>query len=115
MRIAENGQSDDRSAERRGAPTKAPSRVRHAAAIWAAYVTALGYLGGEAFKNSTWKPLVVALAIAAAVGLAEIGKRASNSSMADPPSSVGTLTMRRATVSRPTVACCDVARPESAE
>jgi membrane-associated protein len=40
-----------------------------AAATWAAYVTALGYLGGEAFKNSTWKPLAVSLAIAGAVGL----------------------------------------------
>ncbi len=38
-----------------------------AAAVWAAYVTALGYIGGEAFKNSTWKPLVVSLGMAGLV------------------------------------------------
>lgn len=40
-----------------------------AAAVWAVYVTALGYLGGEAFKNSTWKPVVVSLAVAGVVAL----------------------------------------------
>lgn len=40
-----------------------------AAAIWAVYVSALGYLGGEAFKESLWLPLAASLGCATAVGL----------------------------------------------
>jgi membrane-associated protein len=47
-----------------------------AAGVWAAYVTALGYFGGEAFKQSAWKPLLLSLAIAGAVGTAgEVARR----------------------------------------
>ena len=40
-----------------------------AAAIWAVYVSALGYLGGEAFNESLWLPLAASLGCAMAVGL----------------------------------------------
>jgi membrane protein DedA with SNARE-associated domain len=39
------------------------------ATLWSAYATALGYFGGAAFKNSLWKPLVIALATAGLLGL----------------------------------------------
>lgn len=39
-----------------------------AAALWSVYICALGYLGGEAFKDSLWLPLVSSLAAAMAVG-----------------------------------------------
>lgn len=39
-----------------------------AAAIWALYVSMLGYLGGETFKNDLWLPLGASLACAMAVG-----------------------------------------------
>jgi membrane-associated protein len=35
-----------------------------AALAWALYVGLLGYLGGEAFRRSLWKPLAIAAAIA---------------------------------------------------
>lgn len=35
--------------------------------LWAVYATALGYVGGETFQRSLWKPLLVALAVAGAV------------------------------------------------
>lgn len=35
-----------------------------AALTWAVYATLLGYLGGEAFRHSSWKPIVLALAVA---------------------------------------------------
>jgi membrane protein DedA with SNARE-associated domain len=38
------------------------------ASLWSAYAFALGYFGGSAFKNSLWKPLVIALAAAAVIG-----------------------------------------------
>jgi membrane-associated protein len=41
-----------------------------AAKLWAVYATMLGYLGGEAFQASIWKPLAFALALAALVTLA---------------------------------------------
>jgi membrane-associated protein len=42
----------------------------------AAYVTALGYFGREAFKDSSWKPLLFSFAVAAAVaGGGEIARR----------------------------------------
>jgi membrane-associated protein len=40
-----------------------------AAGIWAVYISALGYLGGETFKESVWLPLASSLAFAMAVGL----------------------------------------------
>jgi membrane-associated protein len=47
-----------------------------AAAIWALYVSMLGYLGGETFKNDLWLPLGASLACAMAVGLGfEIWRR----------------------------------------
>jgi membrane protein DedA with SNARE-associated domain len=47
-------------------------------ALWAAYATALGYFGGEAFKENLWKPLLTALAVATVVaGLGELWRRRS--------------------------------------
>lgn len=40
-----------------------------AASLWSVYICALGYLGGEAFKDSLWLPLASSLAAAMAVGL----------------------------------------------
>jgi len=40
-----------------------------AATLWAVYVSMLGYLGGETFKDSLWLPLASSLAVAALVGL----------------------------------------------
>ena len=40
-----------------------------AAAIWAFYVSMLGYLGGEAFQDSLWLPLAASFACAMLVGL----------------------------------------------
>lgn len=40
-----------------------------AAALWALYVSMLGYLGGETFKHSLWLPLASSLGLAMAVGL----------------------------------------------
>ena len=39
-----------------------------AASIWALYVSMLGYLGGEAFEDSLWLPLLTSFAGAMAVG-----------------------------------------------
>ena len=48
-----------------------------AAALWASYMTALGYFGGSAFEQSLWKPLLGATAVAiAAAGGAELLRRA---------------------------------------
>ncbi len=46
-----------------------------AATIWAVYVSALGYLGGEAFKESLWLPLAASLGCATAVALGFEGWR----------------------------------------
>ncbi|HEV2791793.1 MAG TPA: DedA family protein [Solirubrobacterales bacterium] len=46
-----------------------------AAAIWAFYVSMLGYLGGEAFQDNLWLPLAASFACAMAVGLAFEGWR----------------------------------------
>ncbi|HET8756025.1 MAG TPA: DedA family protein [Solirubrobacteraceae bacterium] len=40
-----------------------------AAVVWAVYSTALGYLGGSAFKDSLWKSLAASLGAAAVVAL----------------------------------------------
>ncbi|HWM64045.1 MAG TPA: DedA family protein [Solirubrobacterales bacterium] len=48
-----------------------------AAALWATYMTLLGYFGGSAFEESLWKPLLAAGLVAAAVaGGAELVRRA---------------------------------------
>jgi membrane protein DedA with SNARE-associated domain len=39
-----------------------------AASLWAVYVSMLGYLGGETFKESLWLPLAASFAAAMAVG-----------------------------------------------
>ena len=46
-----------------------------AAAIWALYVSMLGYLGGEAFQDSLWLPLAASFACAMAVGVAFEARR----------------------------------------
>lgn len=46
-----------------------------AALLWALYVSALGYLGGETFKESLWLPLAASLAFALLVALAFEGWR----------------------------------------
>ena len=40
-----------------------------AAFLWALYACMLGYLGGEAFQRSSWKPIVLALTVALLVSL----------------------------------------------
>ena len=35
-----------------------------AAGVWALYATGIGYLGGETFRHSVWKPLLVAFGVA---------------------------------------------------
>lgn len=48
-----------------------------AAAIWATYMTLLGYFGGSAFEDSLWKPILAAAVVAAAAaGAAELVRRA---------------------------------------
>jgi membrane-associated protein len=39
-----------------------------AASLWALYISMLGYLGGETFKDSLWLPLATTFACAMAVG-----------------------------------------------
>jgi len=46
-----------------------------AALAWAVYATLLGYLGGETFSDSAWKPFVAALAVAGLITLAFEGWR----------------------------------------
>jgi membrane-associated protein len=47
-----------------------------AALAWASYTAMLGYVGGEAFKDSLWKPLLIGLGVAFALGsLAELLRR----------------------------------------
>jgi membrane-associated protein len=40
-----------------------------AAALWALYVSMLGYLGGETFQDSLWPPLAASFACAMLIGL----------------------------------------------
>lgn len=48
-----------------------------AAALWATYMTLLGYFGGSAFEESLWKPMLAAgLVAAAAAAAAELLRRA---------------------------------------
>jgi membrane protein DedA with SNARE-associated domain len=46
-----------------------------AAVFWACYAGLLGYFGGKAFENSTWKALLVAFAAAAGIALVVEGIR----------------------------------------
>lgn len=47
-----------------------------AAGIWALYVSMLGYLGGEAFRESLWLPLAASFGCAMVIGLAfEVWRR----------------------------------------
>jgi membrane-associated protein len=41
-----------------------------AAAVWALYVSLLGYLGGASFEDNLWLPLLIALAVATLVAAA---------------------------------------------
>jgi membrane protein DedA with SNARE-associated domain len=41
-----------------------------AAGAWALYASMLGYLGGSAFRDNTWEPLLLSLGVAAAITLA---------------------------------------------
>lgn len=41
-----------------------------AVALWSCYAAALGWFGGEAFQDSLWKPLLIAVAVASVVALA---------------------------------------------
>ena len=41
-----------------------------AATAWAAYTALLGYVGGNAFRDALWEPLLIGLGIAAVLGLA---------------------------------------------
>jgi membrane-associated protein len=47
-----------------------------ASGIWAVYASMLGYLGGSAFRDNTWEPLLLSLGIAAVITLAiEVWRR----------------------------------------
>jgi membrane protein DedA with SNARE-associated domain len=47
-----------------------------AASVWALYASLLGYLGGSAFRHSTWKPLLISLGVAGVITLAiEVWRR----------------------------------------
>jgi membrane-associated protein len=49
-----------------------------AATAWASYTALLGYAGGETFKDSLWKPLLIGLGVAFLLGsLAEARRRRS--------------------------------------
>ena len=50
-----------------------------AAGLWSAFSTALGWFGGNAYKESLWKPLAIAAAFAVLVALAgELYRRATD-------------------------------------
>lgn len=47
-----------------------------ATGAWALYASLLGYVGGSAFRHSTWKPLVISLGVAGLIALAlEVWRR----------------------------------------
>jgi membrane-associated protein len=46
-----------------------------ATTLWGAYASMLGYIGGESFRDSLWKPLAISLGIATAIGVAVEGWR----------------------------------------
>lgn len=39
-----------------------------AAAMWAAFACAIGYVGGQAFRDSLWKPLLLGTLLAVLIG-----------------------------------------------
>ena len=41
-----------------------------AATAWASYTALLGYVGGNAFRDALWEPLLIGLGVAAVLGLA---------------------------------------------
>lgn len=60
-----------------------------AAFFWAAYAVLLGFWGGSAFEDSTWKPLLLAFGIACLVALAieayrRVQKRRGKDILGDP-------------------------------
>jgi membrane-associated protein len=48
-----------------------------AATSWAAYTAMLGFLGGNAFRDALWQPLLIGLGVAFVLGLAaeSLGRR----------------------------------------
>ena len=38
------------------------------AVLWSGFAAVIGYVGGEAFKDSLWKPLALAIGFAVLVG-----------------------------------------------
>jgi membrane-associated protein len=60
-----------------------------AAFLWAFYAVMLGYLGGATFRDSTWKPLLIAFGIACLIGVAievyrQVQKRRGKDVLGDP-------------------------------
>jgi membrane protein DedA with SNARE-associated domain len=50
-----------------------------AAVLWASFTTALGWFGGNAYKDSLWKPLLISFAVAVlAAGAGELYRRATD-------------------------------------
>ena len=50
-----------------------------AAVLWASFTTALGWFGGNAYKDSLWKPLLISLAVALlAAAAGELYRRATD-------------------------------------
>jgi membrane-associated protein len=66
-----------------------------AAVMWAVYAGMLGYVGGETFRHSLWKPLLIAFGIATLVGLGtevyrRLQKRRGRDVLGDPLERAGT-------------------------
>ena len=50
-----------------------------AAVLWASFTTALGWFGGNAYKDSLWKPLLISFAVAVlAAAAGELYRRATD-------------------------------------
>ena len=49
-----------------------------AAALWSGFTTALGWFGGNAYRDSLWKPLLISAGVAVLAGVAgELYRRAT--------------------------------------